>query len=655
MGFLTDGKTLDWPDAQKHIRYIKEHGIIQFLNTFKKFKDRQDNVLLWGDEIEYFLVEFDDMNKKVLLSLRGTSVLDQLENLLKQDLSLKQQVAWRPEYGAHMIEGTPGRPFNCREFALIEDNMKLRRQLIKSRLRSNEEVLTMVNFPLLGVGQFTSPPSFPNGPIAQSLFTSDEIINPHPRFGTLTQNIRKRRGSNVAINIPLFIDTNTVPMTNEEFRALGRPALPNHIYMDSMAFGMGQCCLQCTFQCVNITEARNFYDQLTVLSPIMLALTAGAPIFRGYLADIDVRWNVISQSVDDRTPEERGEVPLKESKYVLKKSRYGPVDMYISPSLDIQYNDVDVPYDDTYYQQLVENGVDDILAKHIAHLFVRDPLVIYENKIFIDDETHTDHFENIQSTVWQTVRFKPPPPNTPSIGWRVEFRPMEVQFTDFENAAFATFVVLLTRVISSFNINLYIPISKTEENMERAHKRNAVLTERFFFRTNITSSAAIKEMVNNTNVTVTNDYVESPNCGHQPFIAPNNSRYETAEYALLSINEIMNGKEDKSFPGLIPLCHAYLDKINMDVATRQVLNNYLKLISFRASGRLLTAASWIRQFVLQHPEYKHDSVVNDTIAYDLLKAISQISQGERKEPSLLGDFLISPTPTGRSNHQLECY
>jgi glutamate--cysteine ligase catalytic subunit len=148
-------------------------------------------------------------------------------------------------------------------------------------LKPNEEVLTIVNFPLLGVGQFTSPPFSPNGPIAQSLFTPDEMINPHPRFGyflhslsvqhhfvsykrklgfwiclfsfkngrcrTLTQNIRKRRGSKVAINVPLFMDTNTLPMSNEEFRAQGFPALPNHIYMDSMAFGMGQCCLQVTF------------------------------------------------------------------------------------------------------------------------------------------------------------------------------------------------------------------------------------------------------------------------------------------------------------------------------------------------------------------------------------------------------------------------
>jgi glutamate--cysteine ligase catalytic subunit len=38
-----------------------------------------------------------------------------------------------------------------------------------------------------------------------------------------------------------------------------------------------------------------------------MALSANSPIYRGYLADVDTRWNVISCSVDDRTPEERGE------------------------------------------------------------------------------------------------------------------------------------------------------------------------------------------------------------------------------------------------------------------------------------------------------------------------------------------------------------
>ena len=36
-----------------------------------------------------------------------------------------------------------------------------------------------------------------------------------------------------------------------------------------------------------------------------MALSAGSPIFKGKLADIDVRWSVIADSVDDRTPEER--------------------------------------------------------------------------------------------------------------------------------------------------------------------------------------------------------------------------------------------------------------------------------------------------------------------------------------------------------------
>lgn len=39
---------------------------------------------------------------------------------------------------------------------------------------------------------------------------------------------------------------------------------------------------------------------------VQLALTAGSPAYRGYLADVDCRWNVIAGSVDDRTEEERG-------------------------------------------------------------------------------------------------------------------------------------------------------------------------------------------------------------------------------------------------------------------------------------------------------------------------------------------------------------
>lgn len=116
-------------------------------------------------------------------------------------------------------------------------------------------------------------------------------------------------------------------------------------------------------------------------------------------------------------------------------------------------------YDEAIYNRLLKGGIDPLLAQHVAHLFIRDSVSLFSEKVHQNDEEDTDHFENIQSTNWQTMRFKPPPPNS-SIGWRVEFRPCELQITDFENAAIVCFVVLLTRVILSYQLNFLIPISK---------------------------------------------------------------------------------------------------------------------------------------------------------------------------------------------------
>ena len=38
--------------------------------------------------------------------------------------------------------------------------------------------------------------------VSKSIFFPDEAINKHPRFSTLTANIRRRRGRKVCINIP---------------------------------------------------------------------------------------------------------------------------------------------------------------------------------------------------------------------------------------------------------------------------------------------------------------------------------------------------------------------------------------------------------------------------------------------------------------------
>mmetsp|Transcript_16796 Transcript_16796/g.23526 ORF Transcript_16796/g.23526 Transcript_16796/m.23526 type:complete len:841 (-) Transcript_16796:220-2742(-) len=487
MGFLVKGKPLSWKESKSVRAYVKEHGIDQFIQIWRRNKDREDLDFLWGDEVEGFLVKTTttpEGKRRVKLSLRGFEVLEKLDQ--EEERAMKEaekkagcgtcppSVIFHPEYGRFMIETTPSGPYGgyTRDLRCVEANMRIRREKIRKFLLVGEIYSTMTTYPLMGVKDFTIPSYKPNGPVALSLYVPDELINPHPRFATLTANIRTRRGSKVDIRVPLFKDKNT-------------PQNEHEIHMDAMAFGMGCCCLQVTFLSRNLEEARNLYDHLAVLGPIMLSLTAATPFYRGKIADTDVRWSVISQSVDDRTPNERGFVVNGERKKAqISKSRYDSISCYISEEesgyFKEKYNDLDVQYDGTTYRRLLKEGVDKVLAKHISHLWIRDPLVIYENRIKLDDKKDVDHFENIQSTNWQSVRFKPPPSD--NIGWRVEFRTMEVQITDFENAAFTVFIALVSRAILAFHLNLYIPISMVDANMKTAHKRDSVTKEKFLWR-----------------------------------------------------------------------------------------------------------------------------------------------------------------------------
>ena len=195
-------------------------------------------------------------------------------------------------------------------------------------MAESEFPITLTTFPQLGSPDCIVP-SYPvSGPKLRSQYVPDEIANPHIRFPTLAANIRWRRGRKVQVNVPVFKDDNTSwpwkdPTVNydlhkwpEDDDVRNGAAKENYIHMDAMAFGMGSCCLQITFQAKNIDEGRKMYDQLSPLGPILLALTAATPIYKGFLADTDVRWNQISRAVDDRTPEELGEeVSFDQLKY----------------------------------------------------------------------------------------------------------------------------------------------------------------------------------------------------------------------------------------------------------------------------------------------------------------------------------------------------
>ena len=189
---------------------------------------------------------------------------------------------------------------------------------------------------------------------------------------------------------------------------------------------MGCCCLQVTIQSKSDEESRFLHDQLATIAPLMLALSASTPIHKGYLVNTDTRWDVISQAVDDRRKMEMGidisnqvvqvapELAGNGIKH-LSKSRYSSISRYITKTHNDneahalnKLNDIDAGIDEQSYKILRDAGIDESLASHIAHLFTRDPLVIFEDSIYLDDNNALDHFENIQSTNWRSMRWKTP-------------------------------------------------------------------------------------------------------------------------------------------------------------------------------------------------------------------------------------------------------
>lgn len=544
-------------------------------------------------------------------------IMDELNRKESEHAQVTEGCNWVPEYGAWMVEATPDRPYTgyTTDLLRVERNMRLRRKRILTVLADDEYAPTITAPFMLGAqgDDGTVPPTKVGGPRTESEYIGDDIINPHPRFGTLTANIRQRRGSKVNIRVPLFRDVNTpeykdfeaprgdvdgccgsdsqqlwrygkgdysmekfgrnsvlvgcskssndeefderaveqgqvmqkwlvdvqcvgcrglfyrrapgeivpdadwprngdivvghelkeqpgwirlqngyyLPMhsddgsipflqkvsaraqpSNSEMKRIGSTTplfrsgevekeslssllegkielagpgistatlvkretstakeisngdtLRAAIHMDAMAFGMGCCCLQITFQAQDVDESRFMYDQLAMMAPIMMALTAATPILKGRLADTDVRWGIISESVDDRTPAERGRTdpnaPYPDlnanGQRRIYKSRYDSISTFLYQGKSgghgengglgnrvlNTYNDIPVPIDEESYEQLREAGIDPALAQHVAHLFIRDPLVVFNGAVEeVDDETQTEHWESIQSTNW---------------------------------------------------------------------------------------------------------------------------------------------------------------------------------------------------------------------------------------------------------------
>lgn len=51
MGLLSEGSPLSWEETKKLSEHVRKHGIEQFINLYRRLKDRTGDILKWGDEV----------------------------------------------------------------------------------------------------------------------------------------------------------------------------------------------------------------------------------------------------------------------------------------------------------------------------------------------------------------------------------------------------------------------------------------------------------------------------------------------------------------------------------------------------------------------------------------------------------------------------
>lgn len=369
--------------------------------------------------------------------------------------------------------------------------------------------------------------------------------------------------------------------------------------MDSQAFGACQCCTQATFLARDVEEARFLTDQFLVLAPLFLALTAATPFLRGLVADTDTRWQTFQQCWDDRSREELA---------MVRNSRTSPCDLYIGADLqegadaglEVVLNDVAVSVHEPAQKTLQEAGVDALMSRHVAHLLVRDPLMVFEDKLGIDDQEAADHWEQLQGTNWGNVRFKPPPAGG-SIGWRVEFRSPEVQLTDYENAAIVAVIRVLAEIIVEQRWDLRIPVSKCDENDLTSSERDAASQGLFWFR----------------------DLADGA---------------ERSAVSKRPLADILSGDH-----GVFTRCHAWLQQKFQDglcsASTLATLRNYMSLFARRATGELPTPAGFLRAWLRGHSAYAGDGVVPPAFVRELCVFAADVNAEGRWPADLLGEIV----------------
>lgn len=595
-------------------RQNDDGGLSELIDVWHRIKDRRSLDFCWRDRLEYQIIKLDHSRQQAILCPDQTMVLRRIER------ANGRMWLWRPGSTKFALEAANSRPHSpqLEDLLAIEQSFTRRRQYLRSLLNNDQAPFTLNALPDLGEIKTESQKSesSKSAPVKQVSAVPQRTLSMHARAQSM--HVRAQSYSNISMD-----KTRSEPASpTSKFSRLSRPRLrsiatESHLHIPQLkspptppVFYSGGRGLHVTFGCHDLREARYLHDQMCVLSPVMLAFTASTPIHKGRLCEYDVRMESIPESSDDS----------KTCSAVRPWRQLYPTYLGLdAPRSRITRSTTNKEV----FQRLKMEGFDDAMALFCAQGYSSaSPQTSKKSSSSQTPERNAGSrlFHEFTASLNPYVQLELPSPHDLRVAFRVTFAAMEIQLTDFSNAAVIFFLALLRFAILGFDLDFRLPPHMVAENLAKAHKQDSILSEQLWWR-------SVRWRVG-----------FGFNSNEQPLTTD-------AEPSLVSIDYIING--DPSRPetvGLSGVLDAYLADVedssdagsfadhnnNHPAATTsdadlETIARYLAFIRRRAKGTVPTEAKLIRNFVHNHPEYEANAPLTQSMWCDLVKRTEELN------------------------------
>ena len=109
---------------------------------------------------------------------------------------------------------------------------------------------------------------------------------------------------------------------------------------------------------------------------------------------------------------------------------------------------------------------------------------------------------------------------------------------------------MIVNIVNNFDVDFTLPITMIDENMDRAHKRDGLLNQKYWFRTNIVKR---KDCYQRNIITSTN-FCSS----YCPEDSPPDADLMEDDFREMTVLEILEGNPALNYKGLYPLFEEFM-------------------------------------------------------------------------------------------------